>query len=174
MSCLRIVEHLQPPLFIAECVKKLSTKDQATGKSAFQTILEIAAAMSYAIELYHVDAKEYEARESRTRSYLFAFWVGRADALARLDTPAPHARQQRFAFQSVLEFKISPLPLGEYLKDTIPTVDRRPREEEVAVQSSSAAPERAAKRRKQGPHARLVKQPVLVYQEKHLEVYTEN
>ena len=76
VSCLHIVEFLRPPIWIAECVKNLSAKDPSTGKSALQTIIEIAVDMGYTVDNYNLDAKEYGVPESRTRSFLFGAWVG--------------------------------------------------------------------------------------------------
>ena len=170
VSCLQIVEFLQPPIWIAECVKNLSAKDPSTGKSALQTIIEIAVDMGYTVDNYNLDAKEYGVPESRTRAFLFGAWVGKKEALAWLEASKTDAVKPIPAFAALLEeLKISPLSLHEYLDHSV-----RPREE-AAVESSTAAPKQKSmpKRRKQGPAQKLVQKPVLAYEERHLEVYTQ-
>ena len=170
VSCLQIVEFLQPPIWIAECVKNLSAKDPSTGKSALQTIIEIAVDMGYTVDNYNLDAREYGVPESRTRSFLFGAWVGKKAALAWLEALKTDAGQHRSAFAALLEeLKISPLSLHEYLDHSV-----RPREE-ATVESSTAAPKQKSmpKRRKQGPAQKLVQKPVLAYEERHLMVYTD-
>ena len=168
VSCMQIVEFLRPPFFIAECVKNLTAKDQSTGKSAFQAIIEMAVDAGYTCESYQLDAKEYGVPQSRTRSFLFGAWVGKNKALAIFEASKTAAGQHQQAFEAMLEeLKISPLSLHEYLDHSV-----RPREE-ATVQSSTAAPTQAAKRRKQAHVEKPVKQSVFAYEEKHLEVYTQ-
>jgi site-specific DNA-cytosine methylase len=114
LSCMKVLNHCKPVIWVAECVKNLFAKDAETQLSMFDALQTIAIDAGYLIAHSTLDSSNYGVPQVRPRAWIVGVFVGVEIAQKQRDEDEHFASVDLY-HSLLMQMRIAPLDLYHYM-----------------------------------------------------------